>query len=81
MVIPLPICSIIICADFSTGINDYLEENQHLLLPDLSDDYLQIEVDPKLGDLLTINTHRGLSLYMNLRNSSYGRAILSLILV
>lgn len=66
-----------ICADYSTGLNNALEPNQHPLplvddifaklanckifsKIDLSDAYLQVEVEPDSRKLLTINTHRGL---------------------
>lgn len=66
-----------ICADYSTGLNNVLEPNQHPLplvddifaklanckifsKIDLSDAYLQVEVEPDSRKLLTINTHRGL---------------------
>ena len=62
MVISQLNCPITIYVDVARGINEVLEENQHLLfLLDLPDDYLQTEVDPRLGDLLTTNSHRGLS--------------------
>ena len=66
-----------ICADFSTGLNDALQDH-HYPLPspeeifnklnggkifpkiDLSDAYLQIEVDEESSKLLYINAHKGL---------------------
>ncbi|XP_062537789.1 uncharacterized protein K02A2.6-like [Armigeres subalbatus] len=41
-----------ICADYSTGLNN--------AIIDLSDAYLQVEVDDDSKKLLTINTHKGL---------------------
>lgn len=72
--------SIRLCADFSTGLNDALEQHQYPLpLPDdifarmstarvfshidLSDAFLQVEVDDDSKHLLTINTHKGLFRY------------------
>ncbi|XP_018317261.1 uncharacterized protein K02A2.6-like [Mycetomoellerius zeteki] len=72
-----------ICADFSTGLNDFLEQNHHPLPHpneifaklsnckyfsqiDLSDAFLQIQVDENSKHLLTINTHRGLFVYNRL---------------
>ncbi|CAH8670750.1 unnamed protein product [Schistosoma haematobium] len=66
-----------LCADFSTGLNDVLQNHSYPLpLPedlfiklnggryfsklDLSEAYLQVEVDEDSKELLTINTHRGL---------------------
>ncbi|CAH8601572.1 unnamed protein product [Schistosoma rodhaini] len=66
-----------LCADFSTGLNDALQNHSYPLpLPedlfiklnggryfsklDLSEAYLQVEVDEDSRELLTINTHRGL---------------------
>ncbi|XP_062711661.1 uncharacterized protein K02A2.6-like [Aedes albopictus] len=52
-----------ICADFSTGLNDVLEcrdVGMYFSHIDLSDAYLQVEVDEKCQNLLTINTHKGL---------------------
>nr|VZI35628.1 unnamed protein product [Spirometra erinaceieuropaei] len=72
-----------LCADYSTGLNDALED-YHYPLPtleqifatlnggkvfariDLSEAYLQIEVDEKAQELLTINTHKGLFRYTRL---------------
>ena len=72
-----------ICADFSTGLNDALQD-RHYPLPspneifnklnggkifnkiDLSDVYLQIEVDEESSKLLCINIHRGLYKYTRL---------------
>lgn len=64
-----------ICGDYSTGLNNILESN-HYPVPtqifsglagatefskiDLSDAYLQVEMDDEAKSLLTINTHRGL---------------------
>lgn len=66
-----------VCADFSTGLNDALQDH-HYPLPspeeifnklnggkifskiDLSDAYLQIEVDEESSKLLCINAHKGL---------------------
>ena len=71
------------CADFSTGLNDALQDH-HYPLPnpeeifnklnggkifskiDLSDAYLQIEVDEESSKLLCVNTHRGLYKYNRL---------------
>lgn len=72
-----------ICADFSTGLNDALEDHHYPLpLPedifakltgskyfshiDLSDAFLQIEVDDQSKELLIINTHIGLFKYNRL---------------
>ncbi|XP_037811622.1 uncharacterized protein K02A2.6-like [Lucilia sericata] len=65
-----------ICGDYSTGLNNMIEPNQYpLSMPeeishchdstvfthlDLSDAYLQVEVDDESKDLLTVNTHKGL---------------------
>lgn len=72
-----------ICGDFSTGLNDALENHRYPLpLPedifaklngatifshiDLSDAFLQIEMDDESKDLLIINTHIGLFRYNRL---------------
>lgn len=72
-----------ICADFSTGLNEALEDHHYPLpLPedifaklngskyfshiDLSDAFLQIEVDDQSKELLIINTHIGLFKYNRL---------------
>ena len=72
-----------ICADFSTGLNDVLQDHYYLLPSpeeifnklnggkvfskiDLSDAYLQIEVDEESSKLFCINTHRGLYKYTRL---------------
>ena len=69
-----------LCADFSTGLNDALEDCNHPLpIPeemvnqlnggakfstvDLSDAYLQVELEEDSKKLLVINTHRGLYQY------------------
>lgn len=69
-----------ICADFSTGLNNALEDHRYPLpLPedifaklngstifshiDLSDAFLQVEVDEESSKLLVINTHIGLFKY------------------
>ncbi|BHF78926.1 hypothetical protein SprV_0602204300 [Sparganum proliferum] len=74
-----------LCADYSTGLNDALED-YHYPLPtleqifatlnggkvfvriDLSEIYLQIEMDEKSQDLLTINMHKGLFRYTRLNH-------------
>ena len=72
-----------ICTDFSTGLNDALQDYYYPLPSpeeifcklnggkifskiDLSDAYLQIEVDEESSKLLCINTHRGLFKYNRL---------------
>lgn len=72
-----------ICADFSTGLNENLENHRYPLpLPgdifaklngstifshiDLSDAFLQIEMDDESKNLLVINTHVGLFKYNRL---------------
>lgn len=72
-----------ICADFSTGLNEALEDHQYPLpLPediyaklngskyfshiDLSDAFLQIEIDDESKELSIINTHIGLFQYNRL---------------
>ncbi|XP_041771477.1 uncharacterized protein K02A2.6-like [Anopheles merus] len=75
--------SIRLCGDYSTGLNDALQQHEYPLpLPedifarlsqckifskiDLSDAFLQVEIDPAYRSLLTINTHRGLFTYNRL---------------
>lgn len=70
--------AIFFCADFSTRLNDGLQNHSHPLplkenlfvklnvAPnvskiDLSEAYLQVEVDKDSKELLNINTHHGLS--------------------
>ena len=72
-----------ICADFSTGLNDALQDHHYPLASpeeffnklnrgkifskiDLSDAYLQIEVDEESSKLLCFNSHRGLYKYTRL---------------
>lgn len=72
-----------ICADFSTDLNNSLQQNRHPLLHcneiftklsncryfsqiDLSDAFLQVEIDEDSKNFLTINTHRGLFVYNRL---------------
>ncbi|XP_038119291.1 uncharacterized protein K02A2.6-like [Culex quinquefasciatus] len=71
-----------ICGDYSTGLNDALQPNQYrCLFPghfaslasctvfsqiDLTDAYLQVEMDESSRAMLTVNTHRGLYQYNRL---------------